>query len=571
VAYAEPNYLVSTQDIVPNDPSWNVQYGPTNIQAPQAWEVTTGAASVAIAVIDTGVDLAHPELDDKIWTNPGETGADGDGNDRQTNGIDDDLNGFIDDWRGWDFVNLDNEPQDDYGHGTHVAGIAAAETDNSQGIAGVSWGARIVPVKVLGSGGFGSYADVAAGMIYAADIGAQVINLSLGGGSPSELLEDAADYAVANGSVVVAAAGNSPGLPVLYPAAYPSAIAVSSVDQANQLSSFSSYGPEVDLAAPGTLIYSTMWTNGQSTYATLNGTSMATPHVAGVAALLAGLPQFQTPAAIRTALELTALDLGPAGADYLYGSGLVQAYAALQLNPAVITPSPTPTATYTQMAPVPQTLSISLSCPVGVEFDWVTAAGGVNTSLHQDDFFAPVNLPFQFVFDGFTFTAVKVSTNGYLTFDNDATRWVNSPLPSPSTPNLFIAPYWDDLNPRAGGNIYYATLGSAPNRKFVVKRNNVPRYSFSGPNNGEGAVTFQAILHETTNEITFQYLNLDGIEATGGSATVGIEFSGGLSALLYSYNVKDSLHEGMAIHFAARDGPPPTPGPYCYHFPIMQR
>jgi serine protease len=260
----------------------------------------------------------------KIWTNPGEIPG---------NGVDDDLNGYVDDWRGWDFVNHDHEPQDDHGHGTHVAGIAAAASDNGAGIAGISWGARIMPLKVLDSGGNGTDSDLAAALVFAADHGARVINLSLGGGAAS-VMESAVNYAHSRGAIVIAAAGNSSGQGVLYPAAYAKAMAVAATDAGNHRASFSSYGPEVDIAAPGIGIYSTHWTPGSGgTYAYLSGTSMATPHVAGAAALLASLPQFDTPDRLRLALESTALDLGPICRDVYYGAGVVQAYAALQYEP----------------------------------------------------------------------------------------------------------------------------------------------------------------------------------------------------------------------------------------------
>ncbi len=334
VEFSEPNYLVHTTVITPSDPGWADQYGPVRIQAPQAWDIITGSITVTIAIIDTGVDLNHPDLAAKTWTNPGETGLDGNGNDQRTNGVDDDGDGYVDDWRGWDFVNGDNEAQDDYGHGTHVSGIAAAASDNGLGIAGIAWGARIMPLKILDQAGNGSDSDVASAIVWAADHGAAIINLSLGGDTPASVMEAAVNYAHSRGVTVVAAAGNSGTLDVLYPAAYANAIAVAATDVNDNRASFSSYGAEVDLAAPGAGIYSTYWTLvGGSTYGTLSGTSMSTPHVAGVAALLASLPQFNTPDKIRTALEETALDRGTVCKDIYYGSGLVQAFAALQFDP----------------------------------------------------------------------------------------------------------------------------------------------------------------------------------------------------------------------------------------------
>ncbi|MBF8282297.1 MAG: Peptidase S8 protein [Anaerolineales bacterium] len=563
VEFAEPNYLVQIADTLPNDPGWSSQYGPINIQAPQAWDITTGSSSVVIAVIDTGVDLGHPDLAAKIWNNPGETGGG-----KATNGLDDDGDGYVDNWRGWDFVNGDNTPQDDLGHGTHVAGIAAAASNNGVGIAGVAWGARVMALKVLNSGGGGSDSNVAAAMMWAADHGARVINLSLGGG-PSSLMEDAVNYAYVHGVTVVAAAGNAGSLGVLYPAAYDNALAVASTNASNNRSSFSNYGPEIDLAAPGSSIYSTYW-NGGSTYATLSGTSMATPHVAGVAALLAGLPQFDTPDKIRIAMETTALDLGDPGWDQFYGFGLVQARNALLFDPSTITPTPTPP------PPIPYAVTTSLTCPPGATFNWLDATGGTNTNITQDDGYLSVLLPFNFIFNGQTKTNVLISANGYLTFGNIGYAYSNVSIPALISPNDFIAPFWDDLNPGAGGGIFYATFGSAPNRRFVVEWNSVPRFS-PNPPYGEGALTFEAVLAEGSNDILFQYQTLTGPNATGESATVGIEYSTGASGALYAYNTPGSLQEGMAIRFSPiASGPTPTPAPTCaptvlwvYYFPIV--
>jgi thermitase len=323
IQFVEPNHFVQAA-ITPNDPYWVDQYGPVQIQAPLAWGITTGSASVTIAIVDTGVDLTHPDLMTKLWNNAKED---------PHNGIDDDLDGYVDNWRGWDFLNQDNDPQDDHGHGTHVAGIAAATTHNHLGIAGVAWGARIMPLKVLDSSGNGLESDVAEAIVWATQHGAKIINLSLGG-EPASVMEEAVNYAYAHGALMIGAAGNSGLQDVLYPAAYPNALAVAATDANNQRTSFSSYGPEVDLVAPGAGIYSTYWNAGTSSqYARLSGTSMAAPHVAGVAALLTSLPQFDSPDRIRAALEGTALDLGGLCKDIYYGSGLVQAFAALQFIP----------------------------------------------------------------------------------------------------------------------------------------------------------------------------------------------------------------------------------------------
>lgn len=307
VQYVEPNYPVYALETIPNDPGWVYQYNLAAIRAPQGWDLATGSAAVTIAIIDSGVDLTHPDLAAKLLA-------------------------------GYDFVNNDSIPQDDYGHGTHAAGIAAAATNNGLGMAGVSWGARIMPVKVLDSSGGGTYANVAAGIIWAVDHGAQVINLSLGGSAPSLVLSDAVDYAVNRGVLLVAAAGNTGSSSVLYPAAYPAVIAVAATDAANQRAPFSNYGPAIDLSAPGVSIYS-LDVGGGTIYR--SGTSMAAPHVAGLAAILMGMPGGSAWSA-RTWMETTALDLSTPGWDVFTGYGLIQMDAAIRAAP---TPTPTATAT----------------------------------------------------------------------------------------------------------------------------------------------------------------------------------------------------------------------------------
>ena len=306
IRLAEPNYLVHVADTIPSDPGWSAQYGLLNIRAPEGWDLSTGSAAVTIAIVDTGVDLGHPDLSAKIVS-------------------------------GYDFVNNDATAQDDNGHGTHVAGIAAAITNNGTGVAGVSWGARIMPVKVLDASGNGTFANVAAGMVLAADRGAQVINLSLGGTSGSAVLQSAVDYAYGKGAVIVAAAGNTGAGAVLYPARYPHVIAVAATDNTNTRAGFSNYGPQVALAAPGVLIYST---RPGGTYGYLSGTSMSTPFVSGLAAILRGIPGIGSADAIAWDMESTALDLGQAGLDPYYGYGLIQMDAAIEAAlPLTATPT----------------------------------------------------------------------------------------------------------------------------------------------------------------------------------------------------------------------------------------
>ncbi len=276
VEFAEPNYVYSVV-WTPNDLVAQ-QYGPQKMSAPAGWDVTLGVNTVTIAIVDTGVQLTHPDLAAKIVA-------------------------------GYDFVNNDTDATDDHGHGTHCAGIAAAITDNGIGIAGIAPNCKIMPVKVLNSGGSGSNTAIANGITWAADNGAKVISLSLGGSSSSATTQSAVDYATSVGATVVCAAGNNNSASMFYPAGYINSIAVGSTDSADAKSSFSNYGEWVDVGAPGSSIYSTYLNSG---YATMSGTSMACPHVAGELGLLWSFyGTLVTPQFIRAKLE--------AGTDYVGG------------------------------------------------------------------------------------------------------------------------------------------------------------------------------------------------------------------------------------------------------------
>lgn len=247
------------------------------INAPEVWDEGYTGLGVVVAVIDTGIDYTHTDLDANLWRNADEIAG---------NNIDDDQNGYVDDQLGWDFVDADNDPMDLEGHGTHVAGIIAAENDGS-GTTGVAYNAEIMTVRVLDESGSGNTSDIANGIIYAADNGADVINLSLGGGFSSEII-DSIVYATEQGSVVVMAAGNESSAETGFPAGISASVgvAVGSVDTSGELSDFTNYAGIVEkdyVVAPGENIVSTTLNNS---YAALSGTSMSTAYVSGVAALI---------------------------------------------------------------------------------------------------------------------------------------------------------------------------------------------------------------------------------------------------------------------------------------------
>ena len=249
VEYVEPNYLAK-RFLTPDDSLYSKQWNLQKIEAPKAWDTSQGGFG-PIAIIDTGVMSSQA-----------------------------DLNGYVQ--TGYNFVSDNTDTNDDNGHGTHVAGIVSASTNNSTGVASIGFKGSLLPVKVLDSTGAGTYGDVASGIIFATDKGAKIINMSLGGSSSSRTLEDAVKYALSRGVVVVAAAGNNGNDTAVYPAAYSGVIAVTASTQDDNLASFSSYGNHVYISAPGVGIISTYNSGG---YATLSGTSMAAPEVAGLIGL----------------------------------------------------------------------------------------------------------------------------------------------------------------------------------------------------------------------------------------------------------------------------------------------
>lgn len=317
VDYAELNGL-----------SWalgqQTSWGYTTVKAAEA-ATTNGATGngIIIAVVDTGVDYNHEDLSGNIWTNTDEIA---------NNGIDDDNNGYIDDTKGYDFIgnyytelHPDNNPDDDYGHGTHVSGIIAA-ADNSLGVKGIAPLAKIMPVKVLDSSGYGWNDEIAAGIHYAVDNGANIINMSLGSYSPSTTVKEAVDYAEAHNVLVVAAAGNSSTYTFpIYPAVYSNVVAVAASDEDGYKTYFSNWG-KVNVTAPGDSILSSLPGNK---YASWSGTSMASPFAAGAAALIEQVKGTTNVNAVRHILQTTAADFGTqTGPDYVTGQGMVNALNA---------------------------------------------------------------------------------------------------------------------------------------------------------------------------------------------------------------------------------------------------
>ena len=332
VLYAEPDFRIQLE-ATPNDPRFSSLWALNNtgqtggtfdadIDAVEAWNTTTGGGTTIVAVIDTGVDYTHPDLAANIWTNPGEIPG---------NGQDDDGNGYVDDVHGYDFVNLDGDPMDDHSHGTHVAGTIGAVGNNGVGVAGINWNIQIMALKFLDAFGGGFTEDAIAALNYAVAKGAKISNNSWGGGGFSQALFDAIRNAQSAGHIFVAAAGNesnnNDSFP-FFPASYnlDNIISVAATDHNDNLASFSNFGAtSVDLGAPGVSILSTTPAN---TYDTFSGTSMATPHVAGVVALVRELHPEWTYSQVVTQI-LSTVDPVSALAGTTVSGGRLNAAAAV--------------------------------------------------------------------------------------------------------------------------------------------------------------------------------------------------------------------------------------------------
>ena len=284
----EPDRLIHVDSLAPNDPSFSGQWGLDRIQYQSVYPGVLDMEPVTVAVIDTGIDRTHPDLSGQFAENPGEVGVDSSGNDKSKNGIDDDGNGYIDDVYGYDFVDSDNDPSDaGFYHGTAVAGVIAAKTNNGVGITGVAPNARLMSVRFLDKNGSGTVSAGVDAILYAVDNHAQILNLSWGSSIQSQALEEALKYARDNGVIVVAAAGNDPYV-ISYPAGYEmdSLVSVSATDESDELAKYSFANSEGEIAAPGNNILTTTKMGG---YGAMSGTSLATPHVAGAMALYLGL------------------------------------------------------------------------------------------------------------------------------------------------------------------------------------------------------------------------------------------------------------------------------------------
>lgn len=379
VRFAEPDFIVHAL-ATPNDADFSSLWGMHNtgqnsgvddvdIDAPEAWDLSTGSATVVVAVIDSGLDLTHPDLVDNLWSRPGEVPG---------NGQDDDGNGYVDDSRGWDFVNNDNNPADDNSHGTHCAGTIGGVGDNALGVSGVCWDVSLLGLKFLDAGGTGSLSDGVEAIAYATASGVTLTSNSWGGGGYSEAMEEAILEADAAGVLFVAAAGNdganmesSPG----YPASYScdNVISVAAITRTDELASYSNFGAtRTDLGAPGTDVYSTIPGGG---YGAKSGTSMAAPHVAGACALLRSYRPELTSSQVKDLL-LRSVDSTPALTGKTVSGGRLNLYNALLASGDILaSPGTGLVASGAVGGPfVPENKTYTLTNHGNVVLDWAASA-----------------------------------------------------------------------------------------------------------------------------------------------------------------------------------------------------
>jgi subtilisin family serine protease len=343
VVWAQPNHVFRTE-FIPNDSSLSEQWYLESVHAYGAWDITQGDPSAILGIIDTGVQWNHPDLQNILWVNEAEDlNHNGILDSLDLNGIDDDGNGFVDDVIGWDFTDAppfpawgdylvrDNDPMDEMGHGTAVAGIAMAEGNNLRGTAGIAYGCRLMCLRAGNSEGFLQEDDVAAAILYAISNGARAVNMSFGDQLVSPLLREIVEYAYQQGLIMVCSSGNQGSDVAHYPSGYDQTICVGACNQANGWPSFSNVGTALDLVAPGVSMYSTLMGDQWGLfYNSANGTSFSTPVVTGVVGLILSVSPNLNPEQVRNILNTTADDLPPPGWDIFFGHGKVNAFRAVQ-------------------------------------------------------------------------------------------------------------------------------------------------------------------------------------------------------------------------------------------------
>ena len=546
--YFEPNYIVSINDRVPNDPQLGSLWGMNNtgqtggtsnidIDAPAAWDLTTGSSTVVVGIVDTGIEYTHPDLAANVWHNPGETPG---------NGIDDDNNGVIDDYYGYNAIDNNGNPLDLNGHGTHCAGTIGAVGNNGVGVAGVNWNVKLMGLRFLDANGFGSTESAISAIAYAVrmkqrGINIRVLSNSWGGGGDSQALRDAIQNAANADILFVAAAGNSSqdnDIVPNYPSNYdtPNMLAVAAADANGNLAYFSNYGANtVHLAAPGVDILSTYLGGG---YNTLSGTSMATPHVAGVAALVAGREPSLSTVGLRERLVTTVKVISTLN-GLMSSPGMVNAANSLTNARAPLPPpSSRPSYTFRQVA--------------------IAAESSLGSRIfNQDDGYTEIALPFAFPYFGASYTRAAVSANGRI-----IPLAAGIALPTgPDYANSLsegIAVYYDDLYPSpfsSDSGVWMQTAADHITLTWVAVHYGERSYTDTS-----SELRVQAKLF-ADGRIEFHYLDaetLDQALSRGGSATVGLAPSRGVIGTKVSVQHNDNssgyVASGSALRFDPTTG-----------------
>lgn len=530
--------------VLSNDPQLSDVWGlsSSGIEAAGAWDVSTGSNQIVVAVIDTGVDYNHPDLARNMWVNPGEIPG---------NGRDDDANGWVDDVHGINAFSGTGNPMDDNGHGTHVAGTIGAVGNNSVGMVGVNWNVKIMALKFLGASGSGSLADAITALDYMVmmkgkGVNVRVSNNSWGGGGYSSVLEDAVRRTSNAGIFFAAAAGNEGednDVTPSYPANFdlPNLISVAAIDRNGNMPGFSNYGPlSVDIAAPGVEILSTA---PGASYRRLSGTSMATPHVAGAAALLLSNEPTLTP-------EQVIGRMVDSGSDLATLTGIVS--SGRKLNASRLLKGLT--------SPISQPGPLTQPCSYAIEeigFDPDRSADGNAIVAQGDEFnFHHVNLPFEFPFFGDKIRAIDVSLNGVIyTRGAPSTPDYQS---RDSAPRNAIAALWTDLNlPETPFGVRVASSSEKVTVFWHARQYTRPL---------EGGVMARVSLYPNGNiESSLQIIDPVLVGVLRGSATLGISGGTGTTPLTYSSSAAGSelIRDGLAIRYAASCpvAPLPTPAP----------
>jgi len=533
IEYIEENKKYSL-DYLPNDTDINKQWALTKTNTFDAWEITKGSKDVLIAIVDTGIDYLHSDLKSNLFVNYAEDlNKNGILDPEDLNGIDDDNNGFTDDVIGWDFTDRvgfpfsssggdytdwDNDPIDEYGHGTWVAGVIGAVSNNNEGITGFVPNVKMLNIRAFDPTGNGEEDDAAAAILYAVQMGAKVINMSFGDTNFSLVLRDVIRFAYDNGVVLVASAGNSASSLPHYPSSYPEVISCGATDNNDYLASFSNTGSTIDLVAPGVNLYTTDRNNG---YRDFSGTSSSAPVISSAAALLLSLDNF-SPEEIKQILKSTAVDLGEPGWDEKFGAGRIDFLSALSIKAPAIIKINSPRQDFATFSDFYVNASIlsgyfdkyELHYGYGLNpNEWVTLiSDGKNQFINRDIYkFIVTDMP-----DTVYCLKLKVYFKNGLTMEERANFYISRRLAKIDL--LTIAPayygntstvlggiYTDEL---CNGFMYYRKLGDLSFNAISLDGFSTNNMFFKQLH--YGFIPLETVLPNTTYEVFFEVKNLTG-------------------------------------------------------------